>query len=406
MNQNQNQDFNIPNQQLNNIPEENEYDSRNDFLEISVVNEIVQKIEQIDSRCKGQIGESIVNDRIRQLAYAKILCNVYNKDITYLIKAYAQLGISYLDIEYFEQAQEHLLNAFKLNENLSDEDSINMKEFQIKILINLSKCYLENDKLEAAKQICERSLMMNNTLFGKNHVSNADIYYVLAKIYTKLKNYREAIENLKLMFKIYESIYGVESEKTAKVLMEIGKIYEFANLYNDAIDNYLNAYKIWEKVITDENFEVLFQISLDLSELYSKIEDGVNSYNILSETEKKYADKVERSLKDRVVFQRSKIQASSSLNDIYKYLEEYLKLEQILNETQENQKTLAKTCISIGYIYLEIRDKEKCLEYLRKAEKIFKNNGDKKCTEDISNRISEIQKKNIEEEGEGNENDI
>ena len=117
-----------------------------DFLEVSVISEIIQMVEQIDSKCKGQIGEDIVNERIKQLAYSKILCNVYGKDITYLIKAYTNLGIAYLDIEYYEQAQEHLLNAFKLNETLSKDDNLSMKEYQIKILINLSKCYLEDEK--------------------------------------------------------------------------------------------------------------------------------------------------------------------------------------------------------------------------------------------------------------------
>ena len=60
------------------------------------------------------------------------------------------------------------------------------------------------------------------------------------------------------------------------------------------------------------------------------------------------------------------------------YLQENLKLEEILNETNENQKTLAKTCISIGYIYLEKNEKNKCLEYFQKAEKIFIVNGDNK----------------------------
>ena len=227
-------------------PQEQQQEENN-FLEISVISEILQTIDQIESRCKGQVGEDIVNERIKQVAYAKILCNVYNKDITYLIKAYTQLGIAYYDINYFEQAQEHLLNAFKLNENLSDEDNLNMKEYQIKILINLAKCYLENEKLEAALQISERSLKMNQTLFGENHISNADIYYVLAKINTKMKNYKIAIDNLRNMFEIYEKIYGFDSEKTAKICMEMGQIYELWNNLNDAIEYYNNSYKIWEK---------------------------------------------------------------------------------------------------------------------------------------------------------------
>ena len=359
-------------------PQEQQQEENN-FLEISVISEIFQTIDQIESRCKGQIGEDIVNERIKQVAYAKILCNVYNKDITYLIKAYTQLGIAYYDINYFEQAQEHLLNAFKLNENLSDEDNLNMKEYQIKILINLAKCYLENEKLEAALQISERSLKMNQTLFGENHISNADIYYVLAKINTKMKNYKIAIDNLRNMFEIYEKIYGFDSEKTAKICMEMGQIN--------------NSYKIWEKIITDDNYEVLFQLAILLSELYAKVDKGEDAYEILKTTDDNYSDKIQRTLKNRVVYQRCRIKASSYNKDMDLYLQENLKLEEMLNETNENQKTLAKTCISIGYIYLENKEKNKCLEYFQKAEKIFTVNGDTKLANDIRQRIIEVQKK-------------
>ena len=374
-------------QQQDQQPEEN------NFLEVSVISEIFQTIDQIESRCKGQVGEDIVNERIKQVAYAKILCNVYNKDITYLIKAYTQLGIAYYDINYFEQAQEHLLNAFKLNENLSDEDNLNMKEYQIKILINLAKCYLENDKLEAALQISERSLKMNQTLFGENHISNADIYYVLAKVNTKMKKYQTAIENLRNMFEIYEKIYGFDSEKTAKICMEIGQIYDLWNKLNDAIEYYNNSYHIWEKIITDDNYEVLFQLAILLSELYVKVDKGEDAYQILVSTDDNYSDKFQRSLKNRVVYQRCRIKACSLIKDMDLYLQENLKLEQILNEANENQKALAKTCINIGFIYNEKKEKEKAIEYLLKAQKIFQANGDTKLANDMKTRIEEMKNK-------------
>ena len=373
-------------------PQEQQQEENN-FLEISVISEILQTIDQIESRCKGQVGEDIVNERIKQVAYAKILCNVYNKDITYLIKAYTQLGIAYYDINYFEQAQEHLLNAFKLNENLSDEDNLNMKEYQIKILINLAKCYLENDKLEAALQISERSLKMNQTLFGENHISNADIYYVLAKVNTKMKKYQTAIENLRNMFEIYEKIYGFDSEKTAKICMEIGQIYDLWNKLNDAIEYYNNSYHIWEKIITDDNYEVLFQLAILLSELYVKVDKGEDAYQILVSTDDNYSDKFQRSLKNRVVYQRCRIKACSLIKDMDLYLQENLKLEQILNEANENQKALAKTCINIGFIYNEKKEKEKAIEYLLKAQKIFQANGDTKLANDMKTRIEEMKNK-------------
>ena len=384
----------LENQENKQVPiQENE--PQIDFLEVSVISEIIQMVEQIDSKCKGQIGEEIVNERIKQLAYSKILCNVYGKDITYLIKAYTNLGIAYLDIEYYEQAQEHLLNAFKLNENLSSDDNLSMKEYQIKILINLSKCYLEDGKgrLDIAQQISEKSLAMNKTLFGEDHVSNADIYYILSRINTKLKNYDAALKNLESMFTIYEKIYGYNSEKSAKISMEIGQIYELENEFKDSIEYYENSFNIWRKIINDNNYEVLFQIAMKLSELYASIEDFKSSYEKLINTENEFGDKIKRSLKDRVIYQRCRIKACSYNNDINNLLEEHLKLVEILKETDENKKTLAKTLVQIGSIYLENNDKEKGLDYLIQAKRIFSDNGDKKCENEINLRIASEKKK-------------
>ena len=393
----------LENQENKQLPAQ-ENEPQIDFLEVSVISEIIQIVEQIDSKCKGQIGEEIVNERIKQLAYSKILCNVYGKDITYLIKAYTNLGIAYLDIEYYEQAQEHLLNAFKLNENLSSDDNLSMKEYQIKILINLSKCYLEDGKgrLDIAQQISEKSLAMNKTLFGEDHVSNADIYYILSRINTKSKNYDAALKNLQSMFSIYEKIYGYDSEKSAKISMEMGQIYELAGEIKDSIEFYENSYNIWKKIIKDNSYEVLFQISMKLSELYAMIEDFTSSYEKLIYTEREFGDKLKRSLKDRVVYQRCRIKACSLNNDINNLLDEHLKLVEILKETDENKKTLAKTLVQIGSIYLENNENEKGLDYLRQAKKIFNENGDKKCENEINIRIeNEMNKMNGEQEESG-----
>ena len=307
---------------------------------------------------------------------------------------------------HYEQAQEHLLNAFKLNENLSSDDNLSMKEYQIKILINLSKCYLEDGKgrLDIAQQISEKSLAMNKTLFGEDHVSNADIYYILSRINTKQKNYEAALSNLQSMFGIYEKIYGYNSEKSAKISMEIGQIYELENAIKDSIDYYENSYNIWKKIITENNYEVLFQISMKLSELYAAIEEYKTSYEKLIITEKEYGDKIKRSLKDRVIYQRCRIKACSLNNDINNLLEEHLKLVEILKETDENKKTLAKTLVQIGTIYLENNEKEKGLEYLYQARRIFNENGDKKCENEINLRIAnEKNKMNAEQEESGEE---
>ena len=204
------------------------------------------------------------------------------------------------------------------------------------------------------------------------------------------------------MFSIYEKIYGYDSEKSAKISMEMGQIYELAGEIKDSIEFYENSYNIWKKIIKDNNYEVLFQISMKLSELYAMIEDFTSSYEKLIYTEREFGDKLKRSLKDRVVYQRCRIKACSLNNDINNLLDEHLKLVEILKETDENKKTLAKTLVQIGSIYLENNESEKGLDYLRQAKRIFNENGDKKCENEINIRIeNEMNKMNGEQEESG-----
>ena len=87
---------------------------------------------------------------------------------------------------------------------------------------------------------------------------------------------------------IYKKIYGFDSEKTAKICMEMGQIYDLWNNLNDAIEYYNNSYKIWEKIITDDNYEVLFQLAILLSELYAKVDKGEDAYQPLIHNSSKF----------------------------------------------------------------------------------------------------------------------
>lgn len=96
-----------------------------------------------------------------------------------------------------------------------------------------------------------------------------------------MNNYKEATNYLSKMFEIYEKLYGFESEKSAKIFMELGQIYEFSENFVDAVENYKNSYSIWENIIKNGDFEVLFTLAIKLSELYGKLNDPQNAYDIL-----------------------------------------------------------------------------------------------------------------------------
>ena len=53
---------------------------------------------------------------------------------------------------------------------------------------------------------------------------------------------------------------------------------------------------------------------------------------------------------------------------------------------------MAKTCFTIGTIYIKNNKKEKGLEYYKKAENIYALNGGNKCARDVHQKMLEIQK--------------
>lgn len=96
-----------------------------------------------------------------------------------------------------------------------------------------------------------------------------------------MQKYAEAIDFLTKMFELYEQVYGYESEKTAKICMEIGQIHELDNNVSDAIYNYKCSFTIWEKIITDNNYDVLFTLAIKISELQEKVENYIGAFEVL-----------------------------------------------------------------------------------------------------------------------------
>lgn len=180
-----------------------------DFLEVTKVSEIRSKIEQIDEACQTESGEKAVNLRTRQFAFANILVKVYHKEISYLVHALTELGITYLNMNYIPQAEEHLTDAFKLNEKESETSNINIKEYHIKICVKLAEVLLMKGEAENALKISEKNLEENKKIYGTEHLSNVDIYYNIANANSRLENYQTAIDNFRTIYSIYEKHFGL-----------------------------------------------------------------------------------------------------------------------------------------------------------------------------------------------------
>jgi tetratricopeptide (TPR) repeat protein len=364
----------------------------NDFLEKSLISEIKQTINRLEQKCEGKMCQSVVEDRCRQLSYARILVDVYKKPIYLLVEPSAKLGEAYYDIKYYEQAKEHLLNALTYNNDPSNtETEILSKDYWLRLTIKLSKCHLETQLYEDGLKLAERTLLENRSLYGENDITEAEIYEIMYKCEKKLENYLKAIEYLKILSNLYEKMYSNVSEQCAFIYNEIGDIYKIIEKFPEAIENYIKCYQIREELVKENNrIEDLFSLSIKLGELYSNQKEYQKAYEILKKTDDDYNNGFNRSLKDRVIYQRLICTVSSFFEDNSYYLNELLKLEEILQDCTENKKTLAKTCLQIGHIYKKRKELEKSLEYFKKAKEIFVQHNDFKLITDVQKVIQKV----------------
>jgi tetratricopeptide (TPR) repeat protein len=365
-----------------------------DFLEKSLINEIRQTINHLDVKCQGKTGESTVEDRCRQLSYAQILVDIYKKPISNLIEPSAKLGEAYFDIKYYEQAKEHIENALKYNDDPSNSKAETITDdYFLSLTKKLSKCNLEIGQYETSLKLAQRALIENQKLFGEDDITSADIYEIMYQCEKNLENYEKAIECLNILFSLYEKIYNPISEKCAFVCNEIGDMYKLLKKNKESIEYYLKYYNIKEEMAkNNNNFEDLFQISIKIGELYGEEKEYNKAYEILKKTDEEYNNGYNRTIKDRVVYQRLICSFSSFLEDNNYYLKELLKLEEILKDYKENKKTLARTYLQIGHIYKKRKDIIKSLEYFKKAEQIFEEHNDMKLIGDVRKIIKEVTK--------------
>lgn len=363
-----------------------------DFLEVSLISEIKQTIEQLDSKCQDLEGEELVETRCRQLSYVRVLVDVYQKDPSLLIMPTAYLGEAYFYIHYYEQAQEHFEATLKLNEGRTVDNGLN-GEYLLKISIKLSRCYLETERLEACLVMTERTLEMNKKVYKEKHISFVEIYTILYELHKKLGNYEKSIEYLNYLSPIYEDLYGTNSPECADTLKQLAEIYELWGDLQNSINYYLKYVKTMSSIAKEEkDYEIFFQIAIRIASLYIIKNEGNKAYEVLKSTENIYGNKIKRSIKNRSIYQKCVIKACSSLKNLDLYLDEFFRLEAILKESNENQKQLAKAFIAIGYIYLQKNDKDKCILYYKMAEEIVEKHKDFQLLKEIKDKIKAAEK--------------
>ena len=388
----------VPNNQINpKMNPENIDDldiTSDDFLEKSLINEIKQTINQLEHHCETQIGESAVEDRCRILSYAIILVDVYKKSVSNLIYPHAKLGEAYYDIKYYEQAKEHIENAFKYNNDSNNEKYQKLPEdYFLRLAIKLSKCNLELKQYETALKIANKSLENNKNFFGENDISNVEIYDIIYQAEKNLEIIPEAIEHLKILNEFYSKIYDEKSDKCSNALKEIASLYEIEKQYKEAIEYYFKYFNRIEEIDIKNKMKEIYDTAMKIAGLYAELKQYKEAYDFLKKIDNEYNNGYNKTDKDKCEYQNFMCTLAFNLNDDNIYLNELLKFENVLVQCKKiDSNMLGKTYLNIGDIYKKQNEFDKSIEYYKKAMSIFKKNSDGNLLIEINKLIKEVEK--------------
>ena len=387
-----------PNNKINPIMNQENIDdldiTSDDFLEKSLINEIKQTINQLENHCETQIGESAVEDRCRILSYAIILVDVYKKSVSNLIYPHAKLGEAYYDIKYYEQAKEHIENAFKYNNDSNNEKYQKLPEdYFLRLAIKLSKCNLELKQYETALKIANKSLENNKNFFGENDISNVEIYDIIYQAEKNLEIIPEAIEHLKILYEFYSKIYDEKSDKCSNSLKEIASLYEIEKQYKEAIEYYFKYFNRIEEIDIKNKMKEIYDTAMKIAGLYAELKQYKEAYDFLKKIDNEYNNGYNKTDKDKCEYQNFMCTLAFNLNDDNIYLNELLKFENFLVQCKKiDSNMLGKTYLNIGDIYKKQNEFDKSIEYYKKAMSIFKKNSDGNLLIEINKLIKEVEK--------------
>lgn len=364
-----------------------------DFIETSIIGDIYKNIENLENQItENQTEDFVIESRVKQLTYSKLLVNIYQKDVFFLIKSHTNLGISYLNFKYFEQAQEHLLNAFKLNDQYEGNEEKSVKDMQILILTHLSKSYLELKKLSPALNISEKCLKMNISINGEDHVSNTDIYYILARCNAELENFKAAEGYFSKIFDIYEKTYGFDSEKCAQTCIELGKIYELNRNIVEAAEYFKFAYEIYDKVVRKspsvEVYDKIYESAEKHSSLLSLNNENQEAFSFLKKTFESRFEEEEFKCSSKELKRINLSRLVLKYADLMKnYNSQYIELkrysELVIDYYGDVYKELIRIYKDLGVVSYKIDIKKESNEYFEKAIKLCGFYSESKMIEEI-----------------------
>ena len=172
----------------------------------------------------------------------------------HIIKCYIALGGMHIRLANYDIAEQLYNQSIELFVHRNEEQADTWMDHS-NIYNNLSIVYMDTNRYDKAKDICEKAIEIRNDLYWSNPqvycVELAESYSNLGIIYTRIKKYKEALIPLlkaktlvEMQAKKEPNTYAI---KAKTILIYIGEAYMNLNQYDDAkkyYDEAKNIYKV------------------------------------------------------------------------------------------------------------------------------------------------------------------
>ncbi|OMJ78716.1 hypothetical protein SteCoe_21393 [Stentor coeruleus] len=349
-----------------------------------VLSEYVKDREEIGDK------EGVIQVRIHQLALCKVLVNVHNRSPFILVQAHTNLGESYLNKEYYEQALDHLTSALKLNGNLFNSVQ-EAKPFHTHILTLLGNCYMEAGGVEDASNLLDKALKMNKALLGDDNLSHAPILIALSKVQAKQKDYAKALDSMTSVWELYEAHYGMKHEAMIEVYSEMAEIYHQQNDSNNSIDVLRRKLNLMMEL--DMHSDTVAESAEKLGAWLQEAQNFPEALDALRNAEKVYEYNHGQINKKTAKVKRHICMLLLKAGEYEEALQECLELEEIDKSLHgKSTQQYAKNLKVIGTILMILNRYSQAYDYFNKAYEIYSKNKNKKAVKEIKEKLETIKK--------------
>lgn len=202
---------------------------------------------------------------------------------------------------------------------------------------------MQAGSLTDALGLLEKSLKMNKTVLGDDDISNAGIYTTLAKVYSKKKDYDNAINILSQVWELTETKFGKDSLQTAHVYADFAKVYSKKKDFEEAVKYQAKAIENFRG--NEYDIEKRATACITCSEWLVKLNDFDQALLFLKEAEEIYESTFGLVDKKTCKLKRDIALLLLKANKYDEALEEVM-------EVEEQERTLyGETSLNLGRTY-------------------------------------------------------